>query len=116
MSVEYILINKSKKQQIAFYHLPVGKAKEISGNPVSAAIVTWYLLKNSGDEIRFISYDDSAFKDTFEYLDVTDSIIKELINDGLLADDGIERFDEEDPEVFIRNLRNVWLEGKNYIP
>lgn len=114
MGVEYVLINRSKKQQVAFYHLPVGKAKEISGNPVSAAIVTWYLLNNSGDEIQFISYEDPAFKEIFDFLDVTDSVINELIENGILLDEGIERFDDEEPEIFIRNIRNVWLEGKNF--
>lgn len=54
MSVGYWLINKTKKEKITFFHLPASSERELTGNPVTAAITTWYLIKNSGDEIGFI--------------------------------------------------------------
>jgi len=51
MSIGYELINQTKKEKISFYHLPVNTKKEIAGNPVSASIVSWYILDNQGDEI-----------------------------------------------------------------
>ena len=60
MGVGYCLINKTKKERITYLHLPASKAREITGNSVTSAITTWYLLNNSGDEIGFITdqYDE----------------------------------------------------------
>lgn len=54
MGVRYQLINIAKKEIFTFSHLPCDKAREIVGNPVSTAIITWYLIENNGDEIGFI--------------------------------------------------------------
>lgn len=110
MPVGYILVNLTKKEQIVFAHLPVNKAREICGNPVSAAIVSWYLLRNSGDQILFL--DDCSPKDiAFQALrEVTDQVITELIDQEILEDHGIAWQDEREPAtVFIRDIRNRWL-------
>ena len=54
MSVSYYLINKTKKEQITFSHLPANTAKELTGNPITSSITTWYMIKNLGDEISFV--------------------------------------------------------------
>lgn len=62
MSAGYELINITKKEKISFSHLPVNAMREITGNPVSSAITTWYLMKNSGDEIGSVpdqSYEEA---------------------------------------------------------
>lgn len=118
MSVGYQLVNQSKKERIIFSHLPVSTRREIAGHPVSAALVSWYLLENQGDEIQFVSdtYDDWPFNsgcrdDVGSYPDRTDRLIESLIEAGLLRDDGIAWRDEDEPQtVFERDIRNIWFE------
>jgi hypothetical protein len=92
-------------------------ARELAGNPAQAALVTWYLLNNQGDSIQFLSdtYDDWPFSsgqrnDVTAYEDVTPKYIGVLIEQGILANDGMLYVDEDDPtNVYILNLKNVWL-------
>ncbi len=58
MGTDFCLVNRSKKERITFAHLPCTKSREITGNPVCAAIVTYYLIENAGDEIFFVSEHD----------------------------------------------------------
>lgn len=79
MGVGYELINVTKKERISFSHLPVSSMKEISGNPVSSAITTWYLIKNSGDKIGVVPdqyyeedwpFKDISWKEIYNYKDL----------------------------------------------
>lgn len=106
MGQGYILVNKSKGEIISFAHLPASKAKELTGNPVTAAMTTWYLLSNIGDQISFFE-EENVLDD---YHDVTDLLIDDLIKRQLIKDDGIEVFDSNEPEIFIRRLRNTWMD------
>lgn len=107
MGQGYVLVNKSKGEKISFLHLPASKARELTGNPVTAAITTWYLLSNKGDQISFIEEE----KVSNNYRDVTNLIIDDLISKQIIEDDGIEVFDSNEPEVFIRLLRNTWMDS-----
>jgi len=117
MGVLYTLVNQTKKETINFSHLPVGKMREIAGNPASAAVVAWYLLTNPGDDIQFVSdtYDDWPFisgkrDDYLNYPDKTEQLISILIKEGILQDSGFDYKDEEDPEnVYVRAIKNVWM-------
>jgi hypothetical protein len=109
MGQSYVLINKSKNEIITFAHLPASKARELTGNPVTSAITTWYLLKNMGDKIQFIAEQSDVELDLTDYVDVTDQVINDLIANDILLDQGIEVFDEEEPEVFVRKLENIWM-------
>jgi len=118
MGVGYILINSTKKEAINFYHLPASKMKELAGNNVTSAIVTWYMLNNRGDNIRFIP--DSFIDENFDitdnidnYLDVTSTVIKELINEKIIRDDGFEFIDEDEPQnIYIKRFTNIWMDLK----
>ncbi len=118
MGVGYSLVNHSKKERITYIHIPATKARELAGNPVSAAISTWYLLQHPGDRIAFVSdtYDDWPFPsgtrdELAEYTEVTDIVVTSLIEAGILVDEGIAWTDEEEPEqVYIRALRNKWMD------
>jgi len=97
MGVGYYLVNNCKREQLSFGDISGNKKRELAGNPASAAITTWYLLEHIGDEIAFVSdtYDDWPFrtgsrKDWCGYNDVTDHIIDQLIQSGILQDDGKE--------------------------
>ncbi|OPH47006.1 hypothetical protein BC351_40520 [Paenibacillus ferrarius] len=105
MGQNYVLINKSKKELIGFTHLPAGKARELAGNPVTAAITTWYLLQNSGDNILFV--EEERIEEGFA--DVTNDVIEMLIQNGILQDNGIEVFDEDEPNIYMRRLENNWM-------
>ncbi|WP_217595636.1 hypothetical protein [Cohnella sp. GbtcB17] len=106
MGQNYVLINNTKNEVIGFAHLPAGKARELTGNPVTAAITTWYLLQNSGDNILFV--EEERVEDGF--VDVTNNVIEALIQKGIIHDLGIEVLDEDEPTaVYIRRLENVWM-------
>jgi hypothetical protein len=118
MGVGYVLVNHSRCEVITFAHLPVSKARELAGNPVTAALTTWYLLHHSDDRVAFVSdtYADWPFPsgsraDLANYTDVTDRVVAELVADGILRDEGIAWADEAEPQtVYMRALQNVWMQ------
>lgn len=71
MGVQYILVNLDKQEKIAFYELDCGtKHFELLSNPVATAIISHYLLINSGDKIGFIddTHDEfQLFKRTYSH-------------------------------------------------
>jgi hypothetical protein len=116
MGVGYWLVNFTKKEQLVYSHVPAASARELAGNPVAAAITTWYLLRNLGDAISFVSdtHEDWPFPegnrhDMDDYKEVTDEVVNQLMEQGLLVDDGRDVFWEDEPEVYLRRLRNVWV-------
>jgi len=116
MGIGYNLINHTKREIITFIHLPASTARELAGNPVTAAVTTWYLLQSLGDRIAFISdtdpvwpFPDGSVDEAKDYRDVTDDVVVSLIDAGILSDDGRETFWSDEPEVFVRRLRNVWF-------
>lgn len=117
MSVGYILVNYSKKELISFIHIPANSARELAGNPTSAAITTWYMIQHSGDSIAFLSdtYGEWSFPagprdEISNYQDVTDSVVKSLIEAGILVDLGIEWADDLEPDkIYTRVLKNNWM-------
>ena len=119
MGVGYFLVNYSKKEWISFNHIGASKARELAGNPVSAAMTTWYLLHHAGDSVAFVSdtYDDWCFPEgTFDevsnYRDVTDDVVKSLIEAEILEDSGVEWADDDEPDkIYVRALKNVWLKS-----
>jgi hypothetical protein len=92
--------------------------RELAGNPVTAAVTTWYMLNNRGDQIAFVAHtgDDWPFsngspKDTSDYSDVTHEVVDQLIEAEILEDNGIAWRDDDEPmTIFERNLRNKWLD------
>jgi hypothetical protein len=118
VGVGYWLVNFTKKEQLLYAHIPASKARELAGNPVAAAITTWYLLQNPGDAISFVSdtYDDWPFPEgnkyhMDDYKEVTDEVVNQLIEQGILVYEGREVFREDEPEIYMRRLRNVWMDG-----
>lgn len=116
MSVGYMLVNATKKELVTFAHLPVNTAREIAGNPVAAAITAWYLLANPGDQVAFVSdtygewpFQGSQRDDMRAYTDVTSTVVAELVDVGIVRDDGIEWQDPEDPGCFMRKVTHVWM-------
>lgn len=116
MGVEYTLVNETKKEMVSFAHLNGSKKKELTGNHAQSAIVTWYLLKNQGDQIQFVSdtlgewpFDSGNRSSALSYPDRTDDILKELIEQEILKDIGTLHVDEDEPEiVFTRHIINIW--------
>ncbi len=115
MGVEYRIVNKTKKEVVSFFRIPASKARELTGNPIAAAITTWYFIENRNDVIRFCSDEefyrisnDLSFSD---FVDVTDKIIDDLIKNEILEDKGISILDEEEPELYYRNLVNIWMKN-----
>lgn len=117
MGVEYSLVNISKREYISFEHMAGSKARELAGNPAQAAVVTWYLLHNQGDAIQFVSdtYGEWPFSsgqpsDISQFKDVTSTYIDQLIQQGILKNEGMVYQDEEEPDsIYILKLTNIWL-------
>lgn len=117
MGVEYILVNLTKREQISFIHMAGSKMRELAGNPAQAAVVTWYMLNNRGDEIQFVSDSDGEWpfrhgqrgdKDHFQ--DVTLRYIDQLLEQGILKNQGFLYTDPDDPtDSYILNLKNIYL-------
>lgn len=43
------------------------------------------------------------------YQDLTEDSIRELIQKGILRDDGILYQDPEEPKIFVKDIKNIWL-------
>lgn len=117
MGVGFVLVNHTRREVITFAHLPASKALELAGNPVTAAVTTWYLLEHRTDHVAFVSdtCDDWPFSagcraELAEFTDVTDAVVQQLFEAGILRDNGIAWSDEDEPEaVYERDLVNVWM-------
>ena len=117
MGMGYNLVNIDKKQQVSFYNINTGiKLRELSGTIIASTIVTYYLLINTGDRIGFINDTEDSFivcgknykSDYFiNFVDVTENIIEELIEEGIIKDNGILWIDKEN-NLFNRDLINIW--------
>ena len=105
----YELINRTKKERISFFRVGATKARELAGNPVSAAITTWYLLVNQGDEIAFIDDTSGELKKYIHFPDKTKEAIDQLIENEILLDEGKEFYFHDEPDIWDRKLRNVWI-------
>lgn len=118
MGVGYMLVNHTRREVLKFAHLPASKAPELAGNPVTAAITTWYLLHHTEDRVAFVSdtygewpFSSGSHADLAEYTEVTDQTIGQLVEAAILRDDGIAWADEAEPHaVYERALRNVWMD------
>ena len=117
MGTPYELVNITKKEIVSFFRIPASKARELAGNPVSSAITTWYLLTHLGDQITFMStqepiwpLESGSIRDVDEFTDVTDQIVEELIQNKILVDEGKVFYFDDEPEIYDRKLRNIWME------
>lgn len=116
MGIGYNLVNETKKEFISFCYLDGSKMRELAGSPAQSAIVTWYMLQNIGDNIQFVSDTNNDWpfstgsKDKLgSYIDKTEVVLNDLIENDILEDFGKSYVDEEDPDnVYIRDIRNVW--------
>ena len=119
MGVCYWLVNQTRREVVLYQHIPAWKELELAGNPVAASITTWYLLRHPGDRIAFVSdclgewpLSDGNRQELDEYTEVTDRVVTELIEKGILRDDGIEWADEDEPDTcYLRALTNIWMNG-----
>lgn len=101
---------------VSFAHLNGNKGRELAGNSAQSSIVTWYLLKNQGDQIQFVSdtnedwpFGTGTRDKAFSYPDKTEGLVAELIAQGILEDNGFLYIDDEEPNsVYVRDIRNVW--------
>lgn len=116
MGIQYIVANFTKKEIIGFKNLISPKKEELAGSSVISSIVCWYMLKNIGDYISLIPDQFSErdwhfpvlFGEIIKYNDVTDKVIEELFKNEILEDKGILYQDEDNPDIYIRDLKNIW--------
>ena len=115
MGVGFELVNATKRERVLFSHMPVSTMWEISGHPVAATIVTWYILNRRGDLISFVPDDRSHWPfgsvspgEAQAFRDVTVEIVQQLVDAGLVVDRGREIVDPTEPEIYIRLLSREW--------
>jgi hypothetical protein len=117
MGETFHLVNLDKQESILFSKIPAAKMRELAGSIAAASITTWYLLNNRGDRIAFLSEYESEyhlFGQTYlssafdNYPDITDAVVEQLISAGILHDAGVLWKDEDDSNLIMRDLRNVW--------
>lgn len=117
MGVGYILVNLDKREQIGFHQINTGtKLQELVGTDIASTIVTYYLLTNTGDRIGFINDTYDSFmvcgqkyeaQYFYDFEDVTHEVVEELIQKGMVKDNGIIWIYEEE-NIFVRDLVNAW--------
>lgn len=114
MGVEYCLVNLSGREWMSYGHVGGGKRHQLAGDSATAAMTTWYLLNHRGDKIGLVSDEDDDWPfdcppvDFYDWKDVTEEVVQELISSGILADHGRRYQDPEEENVYMRDLRNVW--------
>ena len=116
MGPAIVLWNATKREQVSFYHVGASTKREVAGNPASAAVVTWYLLHNVGDQISLQAEFDECevpnplYAEAVRHPDQVEHVVAALIDAGILKDDGFHFRDDQDPQAYVRNLRNIWMD------
>ena len=118
MGVGYTLINATRRERLAFAHIPATTRWEIIGHPVAASMVACYLLQHIGDDIRFVPDDGSCWpfdsispEEPQHIPEKTEHVVAALIREEMRVEQGRESFDEHDPECYMRRLVRVWSGG-----
>lgn len=115
MSASYQLANLTRHERVSFEHVGAWKRSELCGNPAAAAITSWYLFHRIGDRIVFVpdeQVDGVTWVSIEDWPDCTDQIVCELIDYGILADEGLRWQDEEESHLYVRNLQNIWMDDR----
>jgi hypothetical protein len=116
MGATYFLVNRTKREYIAYSHVAASTKREIAGNGIAASITAWYLLGHRTDSVVFCSDEDAHpfqggdWDDLDQYDEVTDRVVAELMDAGIFEDQGRQVFSEDEPDVYLRRLRNIWME------
>lgn len=115
MGALYTLINFTKREQVSLVHLQGGKAREIACTHPAAAIAVWYMLRNRGDQIAFVS--DYDVGRTFFGEEITDELLNSLpdrceetiahaVESRVVTDHGKIGVDETEPDlIYTRDVR-----------
>ncbi len=115
MGATYDLYNFTRRERVGG-SLPVFSARDFIWNEGAGAVVLWYMFKNRGDQIAFVSdYDVVGHRVVFgervtdellnSFKDVTEEYIALAIAAKVVTDHGIKYQDEHDPSLFTRDLR-----------
>lgn len=111
MGAWYSLINFTKREQVVLVHLGAVTAREIACTHPAAAIAIWYMLRNRGDQIAFVSDYDvgrTFFGEvvTYELLnslpDRCEETIAHAVESRVVIDHGKIVIDETEPDLIYR--------------
>jgi hypothetical protein len=116
MGTTYFLVNHTRREYVDYAHVGASSKREIAGNGIAASVSVWYLLGHRTDAVAFCSdqdpwpFKDGDWHDLDQYDEVTDRVVAELIDAQILEDHGRQVFSEDEPDVYLRKLRNIWME------
>ena len=85
----------------------------------SILLTDLFLLPCNGFQFVSDTYDDWPFSSSSKnelssYSEVTDVMIDALISEGILKDFGIDWSDKDEPDkIYVRDIRNVWMDNAN---
>lgn len=119
MGACFTLCNFTKRECVRCSHLCADKAREFIWNPAAGAVVLWYLLRNRGDHIAFVSDYDIDGNPPYRcfgqvvshqlvnsFVDKTEETIAAGVAAGVFEDHGYRWRDETEPDViYQRDVR-----------
>lgn len=117
MGLTYELINIDKKERISFFKIDSGtKRRELTGTIISSSLISYYMLTNIGDRISFVDDHSSEYfvfgeKLTWDeknkFQDVTEKLVKQLVQEDIYVNKGKIWLDEEEG-LYFHDLINIW--------
>lgn len=122
MGAMYALFNVTRRERVSFCRCGAGKPREIAGNPVAAAVATWYFITHRGDTM-FFGPDDESYEwpsaevskaDAWTWPDVEDRVLRDLENQQIVRDLG--PCDSKDPYLRSRRFELTWISLEGRLP
>lgn len=127
MGASYFLCNFTKRETVGT-HLRADHSREWIWNWDAGTIALWYMFRNRGDQIAFISdYDCGAqrlffgqtisYDDLNAFRDATEETIAAAVKAGIVEDHGKHLIDLDlgvsppDPDLFYHDLRVIRRDG-----
>lgn len=87
----YTLVNFDRRERLGFGAARAASVRDLAGNPVTAALVTYYLFQHMGQTISFLPpapeppFTQEQWDQIQHYPDVTPQVMDTLVELGVLA-------------------------------
>ena len=117
MGITYTLVNFTKREKVTLVHLGGSKAEVIACFRPVSAIAVWYMLRNRGDNVAFVSDVDiesgryffgevATYELINAFPDRCEETIAHAVGAKVVADHGRKWQDDTEPDViYERDIR-----------